>query len=518
MSNIELEDQKYAYLVKGKFKPYGDEEQVKDGDLTGLTPYDDYMITDFSEGIIPVPDDTIFKSDPSYCNKSYTTRGKYILKPEQTLYTNLQGVKFMVDSFLKGRETIDTDVEAYYVTASNDIGFYDLYVGTYRNRGLLATGLQINDFNMEISLEGQITPSISCYARQDELTLLKDETDLQYLGEPLSYYDLKDIEFRPHLAMGQGYDENWESLACAVKSSTLNYSNGIEEDPAFKVCDPVMSSGYKAGAKKEISTELTVNQEDSKWREYFYGARGLVRFYKIMQYDLRYTLQTPDGRKLQIVYVNCTMGVTTGDNKADAEETLAFTPDKGLLRFDDTGAKKANTQMTMVFDDSELTNEAGEGIVSYTNSAADSVVLGIKRVRSNGDLMTAVLMTVKPGADYSVPLEYGDYKVYVEGVELEDFTLKDPTYTIGGGGPSPIGRNVLVHVVDELDNDIAGAEVSIDGTSINCITGSAGGCTLNNVPLGTVNYTVTCEDYQTKTGSFNVADDEEVLEIELEEE
>ncbi|MDR1018666.1 MAG: carboxypeptidase regulatory-like domain-containing protein [Lachnospiraceae bacterium] len=521
MSNIELEDQKYAYLVKGKFKPYGDVEQVEDGDLTGLVPYEDYLITDFSEGNIPLPEDTIVKSDTSYCGNNYTTRGKYILKPEQNLYTNLRGIRFLVSSFLKGRETIADGVEAYYATASKLIDFFDLYVGTYTNRGMIAKGLQINDFNLEISLEGQIIPKLSCYAKQDEITLLKDETDLQFLDEPLAYYDLKDVEFRPHLAVGQGLNENWESLACAVKTSNLNYSNGVEEDPAYKVCDPIFSSGYKAGNDKEISSECSVDQEDSKWREYFYGGRGLVTFYKINQYDLRYTLQTPDGRKLQIVYVNCTMGVSTGDNKADAEETLTFSPSKGLLQLDETGVKKASTKFAMIFDDTGLTEGAGEGVISYTNNTSESEVLAIKRVRSNGDLMTAVLMTVKPGATYTVPvgLEYGDYKAYVEGEEIEEFTLDSETYTIDGGEPSPIGVNLPVHVVNQSGENIDGAVVTIDNTDITCTTGSAGGCTLNNVAIGEITYTAEKENYAIKTGYFTVTgDDNEILNIELEEE
>lgn len=70
---------------------------------------------------------------------------------------------------------------------------------------------------------------------------------------------------------------------------------------------------------------------------------------------------------------------------------------------------------------------------------------------------------------------------------------------------TPETTNVSISIQDENDEPISGATVSI-GT-VSSVTGSAGGCTLQNVPVGTRTITVTADNYETLTESVIISDE-----------
>lgn len=80
---------------------------------------------------------------------------------------------------------------------------------------------------------------------------------------------------------------------------------------------------------------------------------------------------------------------------------------------------------------------------------------------------------------------------------------------------TPETTNVSISIEDENDNPVSGATVSIG--AISSVTGSAGGCTLQNVPVGTRIITVTAEDYETLTESVIISDEYNVFNFILQE-
>ena len=95
-------------------------------------------------------------------------------------------------------------------------------------------------------------------------------------------------------------------------------------------------------------------------------------------------------------------------------------------------------------------------------------------------------------------------------------------HALGGGfGNSTLGYqnpaetvNIQVHVTDG-ENPVSQVEVAID--DIASTTGNAGGCTLRNVPVGTVTITATKEGYEIYNQEVNITSETEILEIILEE-
>ncbi|WP_169805482.1 carboxypeptidase regulatory-like domain-containing protein [Methanobrevibacter filiformis] len=78
--------------------------------------------------------------------------------------------------------------------------------------------------------------------------------------------------------------------------------------------------------------------------------------------------------------------------------------------------------------------------------------------------------------------------------------------------------NVSVNVKDQDEANLQGVFVEIVGTEITCTTGSGGGCTLQEVPLGNISYTAVKDGYVTGNGTFTVTSNSGTLEITLTEE
>ncbi|WP_295612128.1 carboxypeptidase-like regulatory domain-containing protein [uncultured Methanobrevibacter sp.] len=75
--------------------------------------------------------------------------------------------------------------------------------------------------------------------------------------------------------------------------------------------------------------------------------------------------------------------------------------------------------------------------------------------------------------------------------------------------------SIHVSVTDESNNPVGQVDVAIG--DITSTTGNAGGCTLRNVPVGTVTITATKEGYENYTQEVNITSETETLEIILEE-
>ncbi len=75
--------------------------------------------------------------------------------------------------------------------------------------------------------------------------------------------------------------------------------------------------------------------------------------------------------------------------------------------------------------------------------------------------------------------------------------------------------SIHVSVTDESNNPVGQVNVAIG--DITSTTGNAGGCTLRNVPVGTVTITATKEGYENYTQEVNITSETETLEIILEE-
>jgi len=68
---------------------------------------------------------------------------------------------------------------------------------------------------------------------------------------------------------------------------------------------------------------------------------------------------------------------------------------------------------------------------------------------------------------------------------------------------NPETVDLSISVKDDQDSPVSGATVSID--EISSTTGSAGGCTLSNVPTGIQTITVTKEGYDEYSDSITVS-------------
>lgn len=74
-------------------------------------------------------------------------------------------------------------------------------------------------------------------------------------------------------------------------------------------------------------------------------------------------------------------------------------------------------------------------------------------------------------------------------------------------------RKVTFSIKDESDNGIGGATVKIGSTSKT--TGSAGGCSFDNITDGKVTVTVSADGYTTKTETITVSESNTTFTITL---
>lgn len=95
-----------------------------------------------------------------------------------------------------------------------------------------------------------------------------------------------------------------------------------------------------------------------------------------------------------------------------------------------------------------------------------------------------------------------------EELDLEEEDDDSPTRQV-----NPETVNIRVCVTDENDDSVARANVSID--EITSTTGSAGGCTLQNVPIGSQTITVTAEGFEDYTETIEVTLEKTEFEITL---
>jgi len=79
-----------------------------------------------------------------------------------------------------------------------------------------------------------------------------------------------------------------------------------------------------------------------------------------------------------------------------------------------------------------------------------------------------------------------------------------------------VTSDISVHVTDSDEQPIQDATVSLDGTDFHCTTGTRGGCTIRNVPLGDYDVTTTKEGYIDDVDDITVIDGDNSLEITLE--
>jgi len=431
MSYEYLEDQKYFLIVNED--THGVEKVFK-GDIDSLEEYEDYIIIDVGSGTTPTAE-PVAEGEDTYCQNEQLEDAKYVIQPEMSAITNLRGVQFLAKSFLRGVINLGNNVTVLYSKMSKDLKSFTEYVGTYKNKEVCNTGFQINEFNLEFNREGSIRPSIAGYAKLDELRDLKDESELPFTAKPVRFHDLKEVEIRTYDENGMDLDEGWDKIGCDVTVATANYSNDINEDSGFKVCGGRYSSGYDATSKKTATAELTFTQDGSIWRERFYGHEGYTKYVKTNFYSLRFTIQTQDGRILYLILPKTRMTLDTGSLEKDAEEKITFTASRGLFQFDDVGIEKVISNYILMFDDSTL--EIGYGEIKYTNETNETVTLHIMHDLGDGKEKYAINQRVIPDRTYSAPLEWGSYIAYVDGDEVDKFTLAGSNpHIVGDISPS----------------------------------------------------------------------------------
>lgn len=412
-----LEDQKYFLIVNED--THGVEKVFK-GDISELSEYEDYIIIDVGSGTTPTAE-PIAEGEDTYCQTEELEDAKYIIQPEMSAITNLRGIQFLAKSFLRGSMGLGENITVLYSKMSKNIKSFTEYVGTYKNKEVCNTGFQINEFNLEFNREGSIRPTITGYARLDELRDLKDESELPFIAKPVRFHDLKEVEIREYDEAGMDLDEGWDKLGCDVTIATANYSNDINEDSGFKVCGGRFSSGYDASSKKPVTAELTFTQDGSIWRERFYGHEGYTKYVKTNFYSLRFTIQTQDGRTLYLILPKTRMTLETGSLEKDAEEKVTFTASRGLFQLDDVGVKKITSNYILMFDDTSL--EIGYGEIEYTNDTEETQTLHVMHDLGEGKEKYAINQRVLPSKTYSAPLEWGNYKAYIDGEEIDSFSL-----------------------------------------------------------------------------------------------
>ena len=104
--------------------------------------------------------------------------------------------------------------------------------------------------------------------------------------------------------------------------------------------------------------------------------------------------------------------------------------------------------------------------------------------------------------------------MYVKIMNNQDELGVGSSSPIGGGVPETV--NISISVQDEDENPVSGAAVSI--YEISSTTGNAGGCTLQNVPIGLETITVLKEGYEEYIGTIEVSEEDTSFTITLIEE
>lgn len=100
--------------------------------------------------------------------------------------------------------------------------------------------------------------------------------------------------------------------------------------------------------------------------------------------------------------------------------------------------------------------------------------------------------------------------MYLPNSQVNPANLHNPR--LGNVMPQSVETvNVAVHVTDDDDQPINGVEVSMCGST--GTTGSQGGCTLHDVPVGECSITATKAGYDEYSESIEITDETESIEI-----
>lgn len=136
--------------------------------------------------------------------------------------------------------------------------------------------------------------------------------------------------------------------------------------------------------------------------------------------------------------------------------------------------------------------------VEYDMSGADSIDATISMETLGSNEITLADETTKVQTDMYVLLKNNQTELGVDSTPI--------------GEETPETVNISVSVNDGV-NPVNGASVSIN--EISSTTGSAGGCTLNNVPIGAQTIIVTAAGYENYSETINVSNENITFEIKL---
>lgn len=136
--------------------------------------------------------------------------------------------------------------------------------------------------------------------------------------------------------------------------------------------------------------------------------------------------------------------------------------------------------------------------VEYDMSGADSIDATISMETLGSNEITLADETTKVQTDMYVLLKNNQTEIGVDSTPI--------------GEETPETVNISVSV-KYGENPVNGASVSIN--EISSTTGSAGGCTLNNVPIGAQTIIVTASGYENYSETINVSNENITFEIKL---
>ena len=131
-------------------------------------------------------------------------------------------------------------------------------------------------------------------------------------------------------------------------------------------------------------------------------------------------------------------------------------------------------------------------------SGADSINATISMETLGSNEITLADETTKVQTDMYVLLKNNQTEIGVDSTPI--------------GEETPETVNISVSVNDG-ENPVNGASVSIN--EISSTTGSQGGCTLNNVPIGAQTIIVTASGYENYSETINVSNENITFEIKL---
>lgn len=109
-------------------------------------------------------------------------------------------------------------------------------------------------------------------------------------------------------------------------------------------------------------------------------------------------------------------------------------------------------------------------------------------------------------------LSYIDEKL--SSKDLPSVTVEDPVII---EDEEETVADISVHVTDSENNGLSGATVTVQDTNgeFTCTTGSAGGCTIKDIPVGEYTLETVKEGYLTSEDEFTVIDGENLFEVSL---